>query len=185
MTTPPAWVPDPLDDRRPTPPPVSGFEPPTARDPFGAPNSAPQYGEPQYGAPHPQYGAPQYGAPPSGADPYGAPAPGTAPGATPYGYGTGYAYGAGNTYAAQRTSGLAIASLVTSLSSIVFSITAPVGLILGIVALNGIKRDGTQGRGLAIAGIAVGAVMTLVMVGSIVVLIAVFAGIAATPFVLS
>jgi hypothetical protein len=32
-----------------------------------------------------------------------------------------------------------------------------VGLVLGIVALNQIKRDGTAGRGMAIAGIVVGA----------------------------
>ncbi len=163
---------------------------PTPVDPFRVPDhptpqyAAPQYAAPQYAAPTlatSPYDAAPFGAPSAGqryvnqpyvnqpnagqhptADPYGAPAPGFNPGATPYA--AGYAYGPGNTYAAQRTSGLAIASLVTSLAGFLLPITAPVGLVLGIIALRGINRDGTQGRGLAIGGIAVGAVMTLAFV---------------------
>ena len=56
------------------------------------------------------------------------------------------------------TNGLAIASLVVSLAGGCFySLGGIVGIILGIVALNQIKQTGQQGRGLAIAGIAVGA----------------------------
>jgi hypothetical protein len=47
-----------------------------------------------------------------------------------------------------------------------------VGLVLGIVALNQIKRDGTAGRGMAIAGIVVGACFVaffaLVIIGGVV-----------------
>jgi uncharacterized membrane protein len=38
-----------------------------------------------------------------------------------------------------------------------------VGIVLGVIALNQIKQTNQYGRGLAIAGIAVGAVWTLVM----------------------
>jgi len=39
-----------------------------------------------------------------------------------------------------------------------------VGVVLGAVALGQIKRTNQQGRGLAIAGIVVGAVMTVLLV---------------------
>jgi len=52
--------------------------------------------------------------------------------------------------------GLAIASLVVSLTC-----CGPVGAILGIVSLGQIKRTGEQGRGMAIAGIVIGALSTL------------------------
>ncbi|HEY5515237.1 MAG TPA: DUF4190 domain-containing protein [Pengzhenrongella sp.] len=93
---------------------------------------------------------------------------GYAPGYPQYRYGPGYPqYGYGPSYAAPPTNGLAIASLVTSLTSLVMGITAPVGLILGIFALRAIQRDGTPGRGFAIAGIVVGAVMTLMIAVSV------------------
>lgn len=49
-----------------------------------------------------------------------------------------------------RTNGLAIASLVSS-----FFISL-LGIILGHIALNQIKRTGEGGRGLAIAGLIIG-----------------------------
>ncbi|MGV8966370.1 MAG: DUF4190 domain-containing protein [Cellulomonas sp.] len=195
MSTPLTWSPQPPDDRRTPPPesphdqvwsssttpavpaeaPVDPFRAPEATSPYAAPQyAAPQYAAPPYAAPQyaaPQYAAPQYAAPqyataqPS-TDPYGAPAPGFNPGAPTYPY--NYAYGPGNSSAAQGTSGLAIASLVTSLVGFLLPITAPVGLVLGIVALGKINRDGNQGRGLAIAGIAVGGVMTLAFVFGII-----------------
>lgn len=59
----------------------------------------------------------------------------------------------------QSTNGLAIAALVTSLVC-----CGPIGLVLGLVALSQINASqGRQGgKGLAIAGIAIGAVTTLV-----------------------
>jgi hypothetical protein len=61
--------------------------------------------------------------------------------------------------AGQQTNGLAIAALVTSLVC-----CGPIGLVLGLVSLNQINASqGRQGgKGMAIAGIAIGAVTTLV-----------------------
>ncbi len=70
---------------------------------------------------------------------------------------SGAAYG--GTVAVQKNSGLAIASLVLGLLFCV-PFASLVGLILGIVALNQIKNSGgaIQGRGMAIAGIVLGAI---------------------------
>ena len=61
----------------------------------------------------------------------------------------------------QQTNGLAIAALVTSLVC-----CGPIGLVLGLVSLNQINASqGRQGgKGMAIAGIAIGAVTTLFLV---------------------
>ena len=128
----------------------SPYAPPTAGEasPFAPPAS---YGASQTYAPPPSYGAPVgYGAPP----PYGtADASGS-----PYGYGA---------YVAPPTDGLAIASLVTSVAGLLVlgGLPGPVGLGLGIGALRRIRRRGTKGRGMAIAGVVVGAVGTLVCIG--------------------
>lgn len=60
-------------------------------------------------------------------------------------------------------SGMAVASLILALLGIITCITAPIGLILGIVALNQIGKSRGQlgGGGLAIAGIIVSSVMVL------------------------
>lgn len=150
MSTPPSWVPEPLlPDAQPVATPTSSG--------FGA--------HPIHAAPADPYGAPQYTAPQYiddqyTADPYGVPSPSAVSELQQYGYPTAYGF----SDASQRTNGLAIASLVTSLAALVIPITAPIGMVLGIVALRAIRRDGSQGRGLAIAGIIVGAAWTLVMV---------------------
>ena len=105
--------------------------------------------------------------------PYGAPAPGYAP--PPTGYpAPGYAGAYG--VPAQKTNSLAIASLVASLIGIlpfICGLGSIIGIVLGVVALNQIKTSGESGRGLAIAGIAVGAVTFLI---SVVFTIAVLSG---------
>jgi hypothetical protein len=53
-------------------------------------------------------------------------------------------------YAERPTNGLAIASLVTSLSCL-----PPLGLLLGILGLRQIRRRGDRGRGLAVAGVVI------------------------------
>jgi hypothetical protein len=82
-------------------------------------------------------------------------------------------------YPSQQTNGLAVASLVTSIAGVVLGIPLAifcyvgwlipvVGAVMGGVALNQIKQRGQQGRGLAIAGIAIGAgtaaLLVLVMI---------------------
>jgi hypothetical protein len=91
--------------------------------------------------PPPQYGVPQYGVPQYAPAPahYGPP-----------GYGPpGYYY-----QPSPPTNLLAILSLVFSM------VFAPVGLILGLIARKQIEESGEEGRGLALAGTIVGAVIT-------------------------
>jgi len=114
-----------------------------------------------YGATASPYGTP--------ASPYGTPPPPYGTGAPTYGAAPGYvgAYGT----EAPGTDGLAIASLVTSVGGFVIlgALPSPVGLGLGIASLRRIRRTGAGGRGLAIAGVVVGGLGTLVLVGMIVV----------------
>lgn len=54
----------------------------------------------------------------------------------------------------QRTNVLAILALIAAF------VMAPAGIVLGVIALNEIKRTGEEGRGLALAGLWVGAVFS-------------------------
>jgi hypothetical protein len=58
----------------------------------------------------------------------------------------------------QRTSGLAVASLVTGLFFWCFLVPGVVGIVLGYLALEQIDRSGgtLTGRGMAIAGVTLG-----------------------------
>ncbi|MCG5430767.1 DUF4190 domain-containing protein [Mycobacterium sp. MYCO198283] len=103
--------------------------------------------------PPPPYGQQPFSQPPYGQPPFGQQPPGYPP---PYG---GY-----GPPPQQRTNAMAIASiacsgtgLVLGLLCLVGLIFAPVGVVLGVIGLNQIKHTGEQGRGLAIAGIAIGA----------------------------
>ena len=142
-----------------------------------APVNYPEYPQPYPPQPPP---VPPYGYPP--------PAPGGPPGhGGPPGYGGPMAYGAPppgypfpyNPYQAypggpSETNGLAIASLATSIAGVLLGIPLAifcyvgllipiVGAVLGAVALSQIKRTNQQGRGLAIAGISIGAVTVAVL----------------------
>ncbi|WP_133148159.1 DUF4190 domain-containing protein, partial [Mycolicibacterium novocastrense] len=97
------------------------------------------------------YPPPPYGAP----SPYGGPAPYGAPGYGAPGYADGYGM------PQDKTNGLAIGSLVASAVGVLCGVGSLIGIVLGIVALNQIKTNGEGGRGLAIAGIAVGAATLL------------------------
>ncbi|MDO3650808.1 DUF4190 domain-containing protein [Nocardia mangyaensis] len=117
--------------------------------------SAPQY--PQQSAPppsQPQY--PNYQQPQAAAPQYP-----QQPGYGGYPQAGGYQpYGA---YPQpQGTNGLAIASLVTSLIGMCTCIGSIVGIVLGVMALNQLKERGGEGRGMALAGIWIGAI-TLVL----------------------
>jgi hypothetical protein len=72
---------------------------------------------------------------------------------------------------AYQTNRLAIASLITSIAGIPLTFVcvlglpaAIVGVILGAVALNQIRQTNERGRGLAIAGIAIGSILTALLV---------------------
>jgi Domain of unknown function (DUF4190)/Septum formation len=137
--------------------PASPYAPPT--NPY-APGG--QQGGPggQYAGPGGPYAGPggQYGGP---GGPYGA----GGPYGTPYG-GYGSPYPPGRPYS-PKTSGWAIASFVIGLlGGVILSV------IFGIVALRRIKRLGQQGRGFAIAGLALSGlwvllIILLIIVGSL------------------
>ncbi|MFF9634294.1 DUF4190 domain-containing protein [Streptomyces bacillaris] len=78
----------------------------------------------------------------------------------PYGYGPQLPGGPWQPVAHRPLSGMAVASLVLSL----LVCLAPVGLVLGIVALVRIPRTGKRGKGLAVAGTAVGGALVALSV---------------------
>ncbi|MCX5385410.1 DUF4190 domain-containing protein [Streptomyces sp. NBC_00083] len=115
--------------------------------------------------PPPAPGQPQEPQPGQG---FGWPTPPQAPGAPgPY---PGQPMNGGPWYpypmAPQRppVSGLAVASLVTGILCCI----PPLGLVLGALGLRRIKKEGQRGKGLAIAGIALSTVGTVLLVISIV-----------------
>ncbi len=128
-------------------------------DPFAAPGDQPPAPPPPpppagypppppgYGPPPPGYPPPAYGQPGYGQPPYGQPGYGGQP----------------------RTNTLAIVSLVGAF------FCSPVGVICGIMALGQIKKSGERGRGMAIAGLVIGAVSIAIVIVGLVGLIA-FAG---------
>ncbi|HEY5359477.1 MAG TPA: DUF4190 domain-containing protein [Streptosporangiaceae bacterium] len=160
-------------------------DPPRPGDQPGQPGQ-PQYGEPQYGQPgygqptQPAYGqAPQhgqqYGEPPQYGQPqYGQ--PGSAPpsqygqyGETQYGQ-----YGAPGSYGPPRTNPLAIASLCCGIGQVLLGVLAGIpAIVLGVIALNQIRKRGERGRGLAIAGLVLGILGLVITVGAIIALVVV------------
>jgi hypothetical protein len=143
-STPPPAPPPPPPPAAPGygPPPQYG-QPPSGPPPYGAPPSGPpQYGQPQYG--QPQYGQPQYGQPYGG---YGYPQP-------------------------KNNNGFAIAALICGVTGFLFCLPAPLGVVFGLVARSQIKRSGQGGNGMAIAGLVLGSLATLLYVGIFVAAIA-------------
>ncbi|MGH7734201.1 MAG: DUF4190 domain-containing protein [Gemmatimonadales bacterium] len=130
---------------------------------------------------------PEYPPPPPPVPPYGYPSPYQA---GPPGYGGQMGYP--SPYDPYRvppsdTNGLAIGSLVTSIAGVVLGIPLTflcyvgllipiVGIVLGAVALNQINRTNQQGRGLAIAGIVVGAITVVLLVVLLIAVIAMALG---------
>lgn len=93
------------------------------------------------------------------AQPYPLP---TVPYPVPYGT-PGYGHGASGFPAMMpvRTNALAIAALITGLSSIVLAVPAPVAVGLGIGALVQLRRSGERGLAQAVIGLVVGALVML------------------------
>ena len=105
-----------------------------------------------------------YDPPPGGTQPYGTQPYGTQPYGTqpyePYGY-PGHPYPP-YPYPAPRTNALAIASLVCAF------LFAPLGIVFGHLSLSQIRRSGEDGRGLALAGLAIGYVVTIAAILAVV-----------------
>lgn len=112
-------------------------------------------GYPQPGGGYPQPGYPQPGGGQPGS-PYPQPGGGYPGGGYPGGGypGGGYPqapYSPNQYQAGSRTDGVSIAALVTGILG-----TGVIALVLGIVGLRRTKKNGTQGRGFAIAGVVLG-----------------------------
>jgi len=145
------WYPPETHPSRQAPPPI---QPPSQLPTYGHQIPTPGYSIPPAGPPVP---LPGYPGPPPGSS---VPPAGAPPWGNPY---SPYAFppAAGLVTAPGQTNGLAIASLACSVAGIIpffFGVSCVVGIILGFVSLGQIKRTGgvQPGRGLAIAGIAVG-----------------------------
>jgi hypothetical protein len=151
---------------------------------YGRPQHAQQPGgqQPQGQQPGGQWAAPGQPPPPQlppppqqppyGQAPYGQAASGQqAPYGQGYGpaqYPTAYgqppaAYGYGYGYPGERggTNGLATAALATGLGGLIFGFAAPVAIGLGIAALVQLKKRPQDGKGMAIAGLVIGSVITV------------------------
>lgn len=159
----PAWTPPTPDAGQPYNGPAgdaSGWSQAPPQQSWG--QAAPQQGWAPQADPYAQQ-AP-YGQQPG----YGAPAYGQQPGYPPQQYAAPYPppYAA-----APPTNTMAILALVLSL------VFAPVGIVLGIIARNQIKRTGEAGDGLALAGIIIGSILTLLVVAYIVFVIVFFSAV--------
>ena len=132
-------------------PAYGGYDIPPAY-PYPAPGAFPPPGQAAPGYPPAGEFTPQYG----GYPPPPPPPPGYAP-APEYGmaYPAGYGYPPG--YPPQTgTNKLAIGSIVASVIGLLCGIGSIVGIVLGAVAINQIKRSREDGYGLAVAGIVIG-----------------------------
>ena len=156
-----------------TPPPPPGAYPPPQQQ-----QQPPAYGQNPYGPPG--YGQQPYdpnayaqqqpypAAPYDPNNPYGAyPQPQA-------GYGQPYP-GYGQAYPPPRgTNTMAILALVFGI------LVAPLGLVFGFVARSQIKKTGEDGDGLALAGIIIGGIFTLLFIAYIVFIIIFFAAVASS-----
>ncbi|TQJ19556.1 DUF4190 domain-containing protein [Kribbella jejuensis] len=124
------------------------------------PASYGQAGQSSYGAgtpPQSPYGPGAYGPPQYGQTPYGN---GYGPGQYPAAYGQppaayGYSGGSGG------QNGLAVAALACALGGIFIGLSAPVAVVLGIVALVQLSRRPQAGKGMAVAGVVIGSLVTI------------------------
>jgi hypothetical protein len=152
-----------LGKNTPPPPPPSAYPQPQGygQNPYG---QQPGYGQQPYD-PN-AYGQQPYAQPGYDQNPYGAyPQPG---------YGQPYP-GYGQAYPPPRgTNTMAILALVFGI------LVAPLGLVFGFVARSQIKKTGEDGDGLALAGIIIGGIFTLLFIAYIVFIIIFFAAVASS-----
>jgi hypothetical protein len=139
-----------------------GQQPYDANNAYGQPAYDPNanpYGQQAYGQPYPgsSYDQGQYGAYPQPGYPQ-----------QPQGY-PGYP----QQYPAPRgTNTMAILALVFGI------LIAPLGLVFGFVARSQIKKTGEDGDGLALAGIIIGGIFTLLFIAYVVFIVIFFAAVA-------
>jgi hypothetical protein len=78
----------------------------------------------------------------------------------------GYPYPVGYGYPTQQpgTNSLAIYSLVASVVGLLCGLGSMIGIVLGAIAINQIKRTRQGGYGLAVAGIVVGVASLLISI---------------------
>jgi len=122
------------------------------------PGEQPSYQQPSYqqpGYPSPDQQAPSYAPPPP---PQWNQAPGQAPGwnqGTPYGaVPPAPGYYPQQPYQPRQMNTMAIAALVSAF------VVAPLGIVFGHISLSQIKKTGEDGKGLALAGLIAGYVLT-------------------------
>ncbi len=101
----------------------------------------------------PGYGGPPYPLPPPQ---FGGPPPGYGPPSYPGGYYPAPDYLGSYGPSQPGMNGLAIGSLVASLTGFLCCVGGIVGIVLGLVALDQIKRTRQDGYALAVAGIVIG-----------------------------
>ena len=152
--------PPPAYPSQPAYPPPPSYYPTPGAQPQGYP---PPYPDPSAYGGQQNYGGQAYPPPPpppqsqyGGAPGYPPPSSYPAPG-----YPAGYSAGYGQPQS--ETNQLAIWSLVASLAGLVCWFTSIVGIVLGVIALNQIKETRQAGHGLAVAGIAVGVGVLIIM----------------------
>lgn len=73
-------------------------------------------------------------------------------------------------YPIRRTNGFSIAALVCGLCGFVYFVPAILGIIFGLIAIRQTRRDGTDGVGMAIAGLVTG-ICWLLLLGLIIILV--------------
>ncbi len=157
-------------------PPPPGYEQqnPYPQQGYGQPGAYGQPGYDQYGQ-QPGYEQNPYGQQPYPGAPHdqgayggGYPQPGYPQQPPPYpGYGQPYP-------APRGTNTMAILALVFGI------LVAPLGLVFGFVARSQIKKTGEDGDGLALAGIIIGGIFTLLFIAYIVFIVIFFAAVASS-----
>jgi uncharacterized protein DUF4190 len=145
-------------------------EPPPSTDP--APPDPTAYGQQYYS---PQQGYQQPGYPPSGYQHPGYQQPG-------YPQPPAGAYGAYYGYQPQYPPPPSRGTNIMAIMAIVFAfVFPPLGIVFGIIGRKQIARTGEEGDGLALAGLIVGAVFTVIMVLYIIFMIVLFSAALTIP----
>jgi hypothetical protein len=92
------------------------------------------------------------------------------------------AYGGYYGYQPQYPPPLARGTNIMAIMAIVFAfVFSPLGIVFGIIARKQISRTGEEGDGLALAGLIVGAVFTVIMVLYVILMIVLFAAAVTIP----